>query len=267
MNTARTVRVLGCAGAIAAGRRTTSFLIGQHLLVDAGTGVGDLTLDELCAIDHVVLTHSHLDHIAALPLMADSVLKLRHHRGQPPVTVHALPQTLAALRQHVFNDVIWPDFTRLPSTDRPVLSLQPLQVGQRLTLAGNTLEALPASHTVPAVGYAIWPGDPSTQACWVFTGDTGPNPRLWDTLSHFQVAQLVIETAFQDADHDLAHKSQHLHPQALLHELQRLRSPAQVYITHMKPGDAQAVEQDMARLGLLHKVTLLQGGEHIPLGA
>jgi ribonuclease BN (tRNA processing enzyme) len=261
------VRVLGCAGAIAAGRRTTSFLVGRHLLVDAGTGVGELTLDELCAVDHVVLTHSHLDHIAALPLMADSVLKLRHQRGQPPVSVHALPQTLAALQQHVFNNVIWPDFTRLPSLDRPVICLQPLQVGDRLTLAGYTIEALPASHTVPAVGYAIWPGDAATHACWVFTGDTGPNPRLWDTLSRHRVAQLVIETAFQDADHELAQKSQHLHPQALLHELQRLRSPAQIYITHMKPGDAGAVEQDMLRLGLRHKVTLLQGGECIPLGA
>ncbi len=229
--------------------------------------MGELTLDELCAVEHVVLTHSHLDHIAALPLMADSVLKLRHRQGRPPVMVHALPPTLAALQLHVFNNVIWPDFTRLPTAERPVLRLQPLQVGQRLSLGGLTLEALPASHTVPAVGYAIWPGDPNTHACWVFTGDTGPNPSLWEVLSRHRVAQLVIETAFEDADHDLAHKSQHLHPQALLHELQRFSSPAQVYITHMKPGDAQAVEQDMARLGLLHKVTLLQGGEHIPLGA
>ena len=105
------VRILGCSGTIAKGA-TTSFLLGERVLVDAGTGVGQLTLEEMQRIDHVFLTHSHLDHIAALPLMLDAV-------GEPPPAagVHALPQTLAALHAHVFNDVIWPDFRafrRLP---------------------------------------------------------------------------------------------------------------------------------------------------------
>ena len=91
--------MLGCSGAIAQGCRTTSFLLGRHILVDAGTGVGDLTLDEMQAIDHVFLTHSHLDHIAALPLMLDAVSS----RRASPVQVHALPETLQALRQHVFE--------------------------------------------------------------------------------------------------------------------------------------------------------------------
>jgi hypothetical protein len=41
------IRVLGCSGSIAAGSRTTSFLVDDDVLVDAGTGVGDLTLDEM----------------------------------------------------------------------------------------------------------------------------------------------------------------------------------------------------------------------------
>ncbi|MBL2595817.1 MBL fold metallo-hydrolase, partial [Klebsiella pneumoniae] len=63
------IRVLGCSGAIAKDCRTTSFLVGNRILIDAGTVVGDLTLEEMGRIDHVLLTHSHLDHIAALPLM------------------------------------------------------------------------------------------------------------------------------------------------------------------------------------------------------
>ncbi|MDP3228082.1 MAG: MBL fold metallo-hydrolase, partial [Acidovorax sp.] len=101
------VRVLGCSGAIAKDCRTTSFLIGENILIDAGTGVGDLTLEEMSKIDHVFLTHSHLDHIAALPLMLDAVSSLRG----TPVEVHALPATIAALQAHVFNNVIWPDFS------------------------------------------------------------------------------------------------------------------------------------------------------------
>ena len=60
------IRVLGCSGSIAAGCRTTSFLIGHDVLVDAGTGVGDLTLDEMAAIDHIVVSHSHLDHVLSI---------------------------------------------------------------------------------------------------------------------------------------------------------------------------------------------------------
>ena len=107
------IRVLGCSGSIAAGCRTTAFLLDDDVLIDAGTGVGDLTLDELSRIDHIVLSHSHLDHVLGVPLLADSVMRRR--AGRPPIQVHGLPATLAALRDHVFNGAIWPDFTRLPT--------------------------------------------------------------------------------------------------------------------------------------------------------
>ena len=52
------VRVLGCSGGIGARARTTSFLLDDDILIDAGTGVEDLSVAELAAIDHVFLTHS-----------------------------------------------------------------------------------------------------------------------------------------------------------------------------------------------------------------
>jgi cAMP phosphodiesterase len=145
------IRVLGCSGAIAKGNRTTSFLIDGRVLVDAGTGVGDLTLDELVQIDHVLLSHSHLDHVVGIPLMADAIMRRRLAAPDfHPLIVHALPETLAALRQHVFNDVIWPDFTRLPKSEQAILALQTFRPGESLTLAGLRIEVLPARHTVPA---------------------------------------------------------------------------------------------------------------------
>ncbi|MCK6434727.1 MAG: 3',5'-cyclic-nucleotide phosphodiesterase, partial [Aquabacterium sp.] len=156
------IRVLGCSGSIAAQCRTTAFLLDDDILIDAGTGVGDLALDELERIDHILLTHSHLDHVLAVPLLADSVMRRRAHR--PPIRVHALPETLATLREHLFNGALWPDFTRLPSAERPVLSLQPLHVGQVIEFAGGRrIEVLPALHTVPAVGYAVLPGAGSSR--------------------------------------------------------------------------------------------------------
>ena len=95
------IQVLGCSGSIARDCRTTSFLLDADVLIDAGTGVGDLSLDALERIDHILLTHSHLDHVLGVPLLADSVLRRRQARGAPPIEVHALPETLAVLREHL----------------------------------------------------------------------------------------------------------------------------------------------------------------------
>ncbi|MCD8515551.1 MAG: 3',5'-cyclic-nucleotide phosphodiesterase, partial [Burkholderiaceae bacterium] len=165
------VRILGCSGAIAQQARTTSFLIDEHILIDAGTGVGDLTVDEMLGIEHVFLTHSHLDHIAALPLMIDTVASGLTR----PIVAHALPATIEALKNHIFNGTIWPDFSRIPSAENPFLVFEPLKVGQVLQVAGHRVEVLPAAHTVPAVGYAV--DTPSGH--WVFTGDTCTNPAFW----------------------------------------------------------------------------------------
>jgi hypothetical protein len=120
------VRVLGCSGAIAAGCHTTAFLLDASVLIDAGTGVGDLSLDELTRIDAVLLSHSHLDHVLGIPLLADAVMRRRRAAGRGPMQVYGLPETLAKpLRQHLFNGVIWPDFTRLPSPEEPALQAAP----------------------------------------------------------------------------------------------------------------------------------------------
>lgn len=263
LNSDLQIRVLGCSGSIAAGSRTTSFLLGADVLVDAGTGVGDLTLEEMVAIDHVLITHSHLDHILSIGLLADSVTRRRHAAGRPPIQIRALPATLEALRVHIFNGIIWPDFTRLPDPARPVLRFEPLAEGDTLTVAGLHVEVLPARHTVPAVGYAVH----GPQGAWVFTGDTGRNPALWARLAQLQVAALVIETAFRDDELALARLSQHLCPSELREELAQLRAPTDVYITHIKPGEVDAVMSEIGAQGSPHRIHTLATGQllHLPL--
>lgn len=237
------VRVLGCSGGIGRGCRTTSFLLDHDLLVDAGTGVGDLTLQEMRAIDHVLLTHSHLDHIAALPLMIDTI---GARRGQP-LQVHALPATIDALKTHVFNDIIWPDFSQIPTPASPFVHFHPLETGQSLALAGKQVEVLPAMHSVPAVGYAVAAG---AGGRWVFTGDTAHNPALWERLNRMEVAMLVIETAFSDRDASLAELSGHLCPRSLAAELGCI-APGRhypVYLTHAKPAQRALIMGEIRQL-------------------
>lgn len=237
------VRVLGCSGAIAKDCKTTSFLLGPAVLVDAGTGVGDLTLDEMLSIDHVFLTHSHLDHIAALPLMLDAVAA----RRREPLTLHAPKPTLDALKAHIFNDVIWPDFTRIPRPDSPFLKMEPIEVGQQVAAGDLLIEALPAHHSVPAVGYAVSGGG----ASWVFSGDTEDSPAFWDRINQLEVGMLVVETAFSNKELDLAKRSLHLAPLTLAQQLDRIAAGRNfpIYITHTKPAETGLImkEIDMLR--------------------
>ena len=266
------LNVLGCSGSIAAGCKTTAFLLDGDVLIDAGTGVGDVALDALARVDHILVSHSHLDHVLAIGLIADGVMRVRHALGRGPILVHALPETLAALRTHIFNGVIWPDFTRLPSAEHPALKLVPFAVGDVLSLNGKRIEVLSAVHTVPAVGFAV--------ACrngaginpdvdpgwWVFTGDTGPNPQLWARLRQMKVAHLVIETAFSDEERELAGISRHLCPSSLGQELAQLAGSVDVHITHIKPGEMKAVMAQIGRLGTGHRIHALAAGQAMRIG-
>jgi cAMP phosphodiesterase len=241
------IKVLGCSGAIAKDCRTTSFLVDDDLLIDAGTGVGDLTLDDMQRIGHVFITHAHLDHIAALPLMIDAVAS----RLRQPITAYALPGTLAALRQHVFNDVIWPDFTQLPRPDAPFLRLEAIDVGQVLSIGNKRVEVLPAVHTVPACGFAVSSGGESA-AHWVFSGDTERNPAFWRRVNQLNVGALVIETAFSNRERELAHISRHLSPEVLADELDHIAHDKHfpIYITHTKPSETALIMQELAHFDL-----------------
>ncbi len=261
------IRVLGCSGAIAKDCRTTSFLVDDHLLVDAGTGVGDLTLAEMAAIDDVLITHSHLDHIANLPLMIDAVAAMRTQA----LRVHALPETIAALKQCIFNNQIWPDFTQIPTASEPFLSFQALQCGDRLTIGNKSIEALPAVHTVPAVGYAIAAGG----ASWVFSGDTERNPEFWKRLNQMNVAMLVIETAFSNREKQLAQLSLHLSPNVLAQELDQIDKTKHypIYITHTKPAETEQIMEEIQHFdqtlpfgpNVTHDIRWLRAGQELTL--
>jgi ribonuclease BN (tRNA processing enzyme) len=224
--------------------------------------VGDLTLEALARIDHILISHSHLDHVLSIGLLADSVLRIRQAHNRGPIVVYALAQTLAALRAHIFNGVIWPDFSRLPTPERPVLRFEPFAVGDELHVGDKRIEVLPASHTVPAVGFAVHTGP---RGWCIYSGDTGPNEALWQRVRGLSVSHLVIETAFSDDEHELARISQHLCPASLGRELAQLDGVVDVHITHIKPGEVPAVMAGVSRLATNHRIHALQAGQVIEL--
>jgi ribonuclease BN (tRNA processing enzyme) len=227
------LRVLGCSGGIG-GRhlRTTAMLLDPDILIDAGTGVGDLSVDELAEIDHVFLTHSHLDHIAALPLMIDTVAD----RRTKPLIVYAPEAVLDILRRHIFNGLVWPDFSQLPSIEKPLMRYQPIVLGQTISLDGRRITALPVDHTVPSFGYHLDSG----AASLVFSGDTGVCDAFWQAVNRIDnLKHLIIECAFSNQEQALATLSKHLCPTMLVSELRKLERDCDIHITHLKPGQIE----------------------------
>jgi ribonuclease BN (tRNA processing enzyme) len=246
------LRVLGCSGSIGGQHnRTTSFLVDSDILVDAGTGVGDLSLAEMTLIDHIFVTHSHLDHVDSIAFFLDSVGALRPR----PVTVYATGPTIEILKKNLFNWDIWPDFTVIPTPEAPWLRYQEVAVGEVIALGARKITVLPAIHTVPAVGYHLDSGKSSL----VFTGDTGPNDALWDIVNRIQNLKfLIIETAFSDRDRRLAELALHLCPAMLGEELAKFTREAEVYITHLKPSEIEITMQEIDELSSRLQPRLLQ---------
>jgi hypothetical protein len=233
------VRILGCSGGIG-GRhlRTTSLLVDNDILIDAGTGVGDLAIAELAQIDHVFITHSHLDHLACMPFMIDTVGDMRNR----PLTVHATEATLEIIRAHIFNWAIWPDFSVIPTPEKPFMRFATIRVGEAIDIDGRKVVPLPANHTVPAVGYQVDSGQ----------GQPGVYRRYRPLPGALAVRQPDPQLALPDhrvrvfeQRKWLAQASLHLCPSMLLDELTNLQRDAEVFITHLKPGQIELTMQEI----------------------
>lgn len=232
--------VLGCGGGIGSGRHTTCFLLDDDVLVDAGSGITALSLEQLARIDHVFLTHSHLDHVLGLPLLVDAV----GDRRQKPVTVHALPDTLEILDRHLFNWKLWPDFREIPDAAAPWLRFERMPLGSSVSLGARRINSLPAHHTVPACGYRFSNGAQSL----VFTGDTTRSEALMHSLNEMtDLAHLVIETSFENDLRDVAIASRHHWPDSLAQELHNLKPQPRIWITHLKPGNEAPIMDELRR--------------------
>ncbi len=248
------LRILGCSGGIGGNLRTTSLLLDHDVLIDAGTGVGDLSLAEMCMIDHVFVTHSHLDHIACLPLLVDSVGFMRDQ----PLVIHATDETLAILKKHVFNWEIWPDFSAIPNLHQPIVRYERIVAGETVDVGGRKITPLPANHVVPAVGFHIDSG----KASLVFSGDTTTCDDLWEVVNRIRnLEYLIIETAFSNAEKELAIVSKHLCPTLLAEELLKLKLDPRIYITHLKPGEVELTMQEVSECVQGFVPKMLQNGQ------
>ena len=233
------LEVLGCAGGIGGRERYTTCLRLDHdILLDAGTGITNLDLDQLAAIDHVFLTHSHLDHVAGLAMLVDTVLG----RRDGPVVVHATEQVVAALKKHLFNWALWPDFTSIPSADHPVLRLAPFKPGATIDIDGRMVTSRPVDHTTGAVAYMVH----QSESGFLFTGDMCSTPDLWVELEDDKkISKVIVDCSFPNSESELAARSKHFCPQALLADIGAVTREIEFLIYHLKPGQEELIMEEL----------------------
>lgn len=252
------IRVLGCSASELPDANLSSFLVDNKLLLDAGT-IGEVLHEkEQWKIRHVLLTHAHLDHIKDLPFFADniSINNRKHH-----VTVVSVSAVNRALKQNLLNDVLWPDFTKIPSPDNPIIRLRNIKAGQPFTIDGFHVTAYAVSHTVPAVGYLV--RDRKGKKL-LYTGDTGPDDALWDSINDV-IHGLITEVSLPDRFTSRALDTQHLTPRLLGAELKKMHSiPERIFITHCKPRYKNRITEEIARLGC-RNIRILRDGDVIEL--
>ncbi len=248
------VRVLGCSGGVGIGLRTTAIIIDDDVLIDAGSGVGDLSLAEMSNIRHIFLTHTHMDHFAFLPLLVDSIFD----SIKEPIVVHAQASTINALKAHIFNWTIWPDFAELPTKQSPVMRYKIMEPGEILTIKDRDFEMIEVNHIVPGVAYRV----EASGGAFAYSGDTTTNDNLWDKLNACKVLKfLIIETAFANSELELSKKAGHYTPQLLAEDIKKLHHNPKIYISHTKPGQEDKIVSECRQAMSSRNIMRLNGGQ------
>jgi len=251
------VKILGCSGSETIGHKPPGFLVNDTVMLDAGTISAALGIQGQCRITDIFISHTHLDHIKALLFLADNIIG----RIRKPVNIHSVPKVLEAIKKHLMNDLIWPDFTKIPTPKNPVLAYKPFPAGRPISVAGLTIKAIPMNHPVPAVGFLVSDGKSSI----IYSADTGPNEKLWaEARKAKNLKAIIVDTSFPNKLEAIADASGHFTPAQLHDDLSRakLGNSVPIYIYHVKPVYKDRVIKELRALGRKNVKVLKEGATY-----
>jgi len=253
------LKVIGCHGGETPKHRTSAFVLDDRLAIDAGALTSGMELKAQCALEAVLVSHAHLDHIRDLATIADN----RAQNGCAPLIIAGTKDTIAILKKHFFNGLLWPDFSRIPSAAKPTIRYQVLKPEVRTVIAGYTVRAILVSHTIECCAFVV----ETKGAAIGYSGDTGPTDRLWTVLNETpNLKALLMEVSFPNSEQRLATLSGHHTPQTLGPDMKKYKSPKDLptLLYHIKPVFQAAVERECAALKGL-SLEVLQLGDHFVL--
>ncbi len=253
------IRVLGSSGAELPGHRPPSFLLNGKILFDAGSLTNILPAKDLLKIEHIFITHTHLDHIMGIPFLADHLMfSEKRHK----VSIMGIPAVIGAIRRNLLDGSIWPDFTAIPDTHEAILELKELEPGHSMKIGLYTITPYKVNHTVPACGYLV---EDERERRFFYTGDTGPSDATWEEIGEKQIHCLIIDVSFPNHMGEIAIKTGHLTPRLLKEELLKMKpSPKKTYVIHIKSQYLKLVKRELRELAI-ESLALLNEGDVIRL--
>lgn len=253
------LKVIGCHGGETPRHRTSAFILDDGIALDAGSLTSGMELKAQCALDAVLVSHAHLDHVRDLATIADN----RSQNGAPPLVVAGTKQTIAILRKHFFNNLLWPDFSKIPDEKRPAIRYEVLKAEVPTKIAGYTVRAIMVSHTIECCAFVV----EGPKGAIAYSGDTGPTDRLWEVLNAQEnLVGMLMEVSFPNDQQRLANVSGHHTPKTLGVEMKKYKTPKDLptFLYHIKPSFQAQVEREVGRLKGVN-LTILQLGDHFIL--
>lgn len=238
------IKVLGASGSEVPGHSCPAFLVDGKILLDAGTIAVSLNIREEHSLQHIFLTHAHFDHIKGIPFLLDNLV-IRNTGNL--ITILSGKDVLDDLKKNVFNNRIWPDFSRIPTPAHPVLKYRVINPGRPVEVDGYKVVMEKVHHPVPAYGYIVEDGAKKAIA---YTGDTGPTDRFWEEMAAHDVKCLIVETSFPNRLEKIALTTGHLTPSLLSKEIAKISvPPPRIYVIHLKPQYLSEIEVEIEALG------------------
>jgi ribonuclease BN (tRNA processing enzyme) len=254
------VKVLGASGSDIPGYHFSSFLLDKKILFDAGSVTNSLSFKAQQKIEHIFITHAHLDHIKDLPFLADNLIICGKKKI---VKVYSIKEVLNDIKTHLLNHRLWPDFTVIPDIENSILKLNPV-IENKPVIINNKykITAYRMNHVVPAVGYLVEKDNKS----FFYTGDTGPAKILWKKLSPKILNVLIVEVSLPNKMKEIAIETGHLTAELLFEDLKSLNNkPKKIFITHIKPFFRKQIERELKKYSEDYKIEILSGGEVIKI--
>lgn len=244
------IQVLGGHGGLARGFSATSFLIDHKLLIDAGSVASTLSVEDQAKIDHILISHSHLDHTKDLTFLCDNCFGMR----SAPFKVYTHATVKSHIMAHLFNDTIWPDFTILPTKENPTMEINAINPEEVLEIGKYKITPVKVQHPNDAMGFIVDDGEGAV----LFTVDTGPTERIWELAKNISnLKAIVTEVSFPNRLQNVATISDHHTAQSLKDELLKMPVHIPVVLTHLKPHFQSEIVQEIRALKE-HRIRVLE---------